>query len=898
MGSLNKKQRYSRILRYLLLPIMMIGVAILLSRCGKAPTSPQTYKGASLVGEAVISYDRTTNTLFVQNFNPPNVTPPKGGAGFTVSLQQTGTPTFNGSQVTGALYITNASTNPALTGVVLVLDKAVSGSVTVANPDYGNGFRANNPLNGPWAWWFTAGTFPNYNIPSGGQSITKTVTFNATANFVVYAYIYAFCPSGVVENRNTGAAVPGAFVMLGNFPGDPNYQAEPCQFASPPNCSAGTAPNYLTSTDSGGYFALPITTVVGNYITYTVGARGNGTDATNAQYDNFTLWGTGLSYVVLPIRPKTNYSAYVAVGSTNGGSDVATPANLPANTSCQTNIPIGLMIPMMSFNDLINLSLSSLVGPNLGKSLYGDTTCSGTFSSTNFNLPSNIIIPAANVGPISVYTNASGSTSGLYVQTIPTSSQGKNYYVPAPQNSTFSMGGVAGTVPGTVLTTLSQELAQPGYPLNYGSLLQQITFKSFGARTGIAVGTSNIGSGVSPNISNQINTSYAISLGNLSTIFGTQNDPSGTYDVLGLTGLYYSGNPVDFQLTTQALASGNTASTSLSLYYVGSTTGNPTFIPAVIVLDLNSVNANFSATTAIAYRTGSTSSPAVPGAFNYWYKFIDLNWPAINPNNQQLSWTSAANSGVTFTAPNVALVDVVYPTSYNYTGLDGSAQTVKVLATAWEMLLPAALSAGYNVSIPTLPVNSPGILLTQPTYNRYYTVKILQGLARTTSLEGPVYTWDTQNNIATVMNSYILGGMDVFSLTSFPVGGGWIITPKNNASGVGTTPTGKAYINAYNWNIVSGGTPANLRGCFYVSVGSTPYWSNCSTGTTNCTGLPAITVSSPFAYQQTTLSISSGVYNSITFTPYNTTAVSPCPTDGSPCCQQVGESGKVTGVHN
>lgn len=880
MSITNKSKGFQKLLRNLLLAFVMISIAILLSRCGKAPSQPPIYKGPVLVGAAKVNVNpESAQKMSIENFIPPNITPPKGGSGFSVTIQNASTVWLTGSTIAGWVTLTNVSAPSALTGVVVTAQSGPS-TMTILNPDYGNGFWANSPSGGPWTWWFYTGTSPNFNIPVGG-SATKLWQFSnsSAGNYAFYVYIWAFCPSGVVVDRtNNNAPISPAFVMLGNSPGDLNYWAQNVQ-------AAGSAVNYLPNTDANGYFALPITAVVGSYITYTAGGLSNQL-ATNATYDNFTVWGTGLNYVILPLRKKANYSAYVAVGSTNGGSDVPNPTNL-ANGCGNNAVPMGLMLPFMSFNDLINLSLDALIGPNLAKTLYGDTSCGGSYTNTNLNLPSNIILPAANVGNVMIYTSAGSSTS-LYIQSFTPAPQGKNYYVPAPQNSTFSLAGIAGTLPYSTLTALTNVLTQPGYPVSYASLLQSISFKSFGARTGIAVGTSNIGSGTSPNINNTISTTYTLSLGNTTSIWGPQDLTTQTYNLLGLTGVYYSANPVDFQLTTEALASGTTGATSIGLPYVA--VSGATFIPAVIITDLQRVNANFSATTALAYRTQSSNSPAVPQAFNYWYKFIDLNWPTINPNDQQVSWTSAANSGVQLTAPTIALADIVYDTSFNYTGLDSSSQSATVLATAWEMVMNPNITI---ITIPTLPLNSAGLLLTQPAYGRFYTVKLLQGLARTGPNLAP-YTWDSTNNFATVMNNYILGAMDVFSLTSFPVGGAWIITPVNNANGIGTTPVGKAYINAYNWKIVSGGNPANLRGCFYVSSGSNPIWSNCTTNTTNCSGLPGITVASGFAYQQATLTLSTGVYNSITFTPYNTTAASTCPSDGSPCCQQVGPNDKIT----
>jgi len=269
--------------RYLLLPIVLLGSAVLLSQCGKSNPAPASvYKAPKLVGVYQLNYNKSLNKLSIQNIVPPSVTPSKGlpntGGGFTVTLRQTATPTLVGTTLSGTLYITTSISVPQLTGVVMVVDKLMTGTgIGVGDADIGNGFRNQNPTAGPWAWWFTGNATnidgsTNYGIPSGGRSVNKTISFiGVNANFAVSVYIYAFEPSGVVVNRTNDINTPvaNAFVMLGTSPGDPNYWAQNSQ-------PAGTVVNYLAATNANGYFAFPITTVVGNGITYTAGAIGSG----------------------------------------------------------------------------------------------------------------------------------------------------------------------------------------------------------------------------------------------------------------------------------------------------------------------------------------------------------------------------------------------------------------------------------------------------------------------------------------------------------------------------------------------------------------------------------------------------------------------------------------------
>jgi hypothetical protein len=904
MDTKGKKQGFQGLLKYFLLPITILSVAVLLSRCGQAPTSVQPYKGASLVGEAIVSYDKATNNLTIQNFNAPNITPATGGTGPTVSIYSVAAPTFNGSQVTGQVYIKNGSTS-VLTGVVVVVDSAILGSVTVANANYGNGFRASSATQGPWTWWFYTGTSPNFNIPIGSNSNNVTWTFNATASFAVKVFVYAFCPSGVVMNRtatSTGYAntpVSGAFVMLGNYPGDTNYIAEPAQGTN--------AVNYLASTDANGYFALPITSITANYITYTVGAKGTGS-VTTPQFDNFTLYGTGLSYVILPIRQSLEVTSYIGAGTSAGAANVTDPVGTLTGT-CQNNyMQVGAYLPAMGFEDLINLSISAIMGPDRNLSVIGGTGCGSSDLTTTLAMPSNLIVPDQNDNNLTIYTSATGSTSGIYMNTMATATKGKDNSIALPAStSNVAIGGIFGNLPNAQLTTLTQSLTSTGNPVGLMGVLTQVQWLSFGYSRAITTGAAAMNpiGAAYENIS-ETTTSYTIgNWGNFNTIGGTLNDPSGsqTFQVIALPGLIMANNPPLQQLTTMSLPVGTTGTPPGTMKYVPITQANMpadgTVIPAAIVVDLNSVNANFSASTILADRSGFQTLPATLNVlFNTWYKLVDINWPLINPVNQQVVWTDAQNAGVSPTAPSATYLAINYTQPIGYTDVYGTAQTMNELALGWE-ILGAGPEAGNNMTgaiIPTLPAGTTGALLVQPTNQRFYTVNILQGRART-SVDGPIYAWDSNNNILYVMENDFLGTMDAFSLTKFHVGGGWIVSPANGATIGSTSVTAKALINAYGWSIVSQGSPTSLRGCFTVQNNLTKTYivnTTCTSGMA-CTSLPAVTIAAPYASVTAALTIASGVYSAITFTPYNSTAATPVA--GGPACQQVGDSSTIY-VHN
>ena len=885
------------LLKYFLLPITILSVAVLLSRCGKAPTTVQPYKGASLVGEAIVSYDRATNNLTIQNFNAPDLHA-TAGSGPSVVAYSVATPTFNGSQVTGEVYIKNGSTS-VLTGVVAVVDSAVSGSVTVANANYGNGFRASSATQGPWSWWFYTGTAPNFNIPVGSNSNNVTWTFNATASFAVKVFIYAYCPSGVVMNRTataTGFAntpVQGAFVMLGNYPGDPNYIAEPNQ--------GSNAVNYLTQTDANGYFALPITTVVGNYITYTVGGL-TGQAAASATYANFTLYATGLSYVILPIRTRLEVTTgYVAAGTSAGAANVNDPANVLTG-ACQNNyMQVGAFLPAMGFEDLINLSLSSIMGPDRNLSVIGGTGCGSSDLTTALAMPSNLIVPDQNDNNLTIYTSASGTTSGIYMNTMATTTKGKDFGVALPASTGgLAIGGIFGNLPNASLTTLTQSMTATGNPIGLMGVLTQVQWLSFGWSRNLGPYSAAATLPAAADYISRTTTAYTLSWANLTTIGGPLDPAISTtlWNVIALPGLAMTSNSPLQQLTTMSLPVGTVGAPPASMRYLpGSDADFPTdgiVIPAAFVVDLNSVTANFSASTILADRSGYKTLPATLNVpFSTWYKLMDIQWPLINPVNQQVAWTDTMNAGVSPTAPSLSYMAINYSNPVAYTDIYGAAQSVNENALQWEVLTAGPEQTGgqfTGVIIPTLPVNSPGLLLTQPTNNRNYTVNLLQGRART-SVDGPIYAWDSNNNIVYVVENDFLGSMDAFSLTKFHVGGGWIVSPANGAGPTGSPVTVKALINAYNWSIVSQGNPASLRGCITVQNNLTKaYVANATcTGGMACTSLPAVTIAAPYASVSASVALAgTSVYSAITFTPYNSTA-GPI-VNGGPACQQVGDS--------
>ena len=904
-----RRHGLKQLFKYILLPLTLLSLALILSQCGQSPKSVPVYKGASLVGEAIVSYDRASNTLSVQNYNASDVTPAGGGGTYPVAIYSVATPVLNGTTLSGEVYIkNNSSPLGTLTGVNVVADSLVSGSgIGVAGANYGNGFRINNPTQGPWSWWFYAGTTPNLSIPVGGQSNNVTWTFTgAAASFAVKVYIYAFCPSGVVINRTataTGFAntpVQGAFVMLGTYPGDPNYIAEPVQGTN--------AVNYLTmGTDANGYFSLPITTVTSAYITYTVGAQGNGTAAT-PQFDNFTLYGTGLNYVILPIRQQLEITSYIGAGTSAGAANVTNPAGVLTGACQNQYMQVGAYLPAMGFEDLINLSLAAIMGPDRSLSVIGGTGCGSADLNTALSMPSNLIVPVQNDNNLTIYTSATGSTSGIYMNTMATSTQGKDNGIALPASTSgVAIGGIFGNLPNAQLTTLTQSMISTGNPVGLMGVLTQVGWLSFGWSRNIATGAATMNPiGAQYEYISRTTTAYNIpSWSNLNTLQGPLQDPSNaqyaSFNVIALPGLAMTTNGPLQQLTTMSLPVGTASAPPASMQYLPGTDADfPTdgiVIPAAIVVDLNSVTANFSASTILADRSGYKTLPSTlfpgtgAGGFNTWYKLIDINWPLVNPVNQQIAWTDAMNTGVSPTAPSLSYVAINYTQPKTYTDVYGATQTINELSLAWE-ILGAGPEAGNGMTgaiIPTLPAGTTGALLVQPTNQRFYTVNLLQGRART-GVDGPIYTWDSNNNIVYVAENDFLGSMDAFSLTKFHVGGGWIISPANGAGPTGSPVTAKAYINAYNWNIVSQGSPSSLRGCFTVQNNLThAYIANttCTSGMA-CTSLPAVTIAAPYASVSASVALAgTSVYSAITFTPYNSTAATPVA--GGPACQQVGD---------
>ncbi len=630
----------------------------------------------------------------------------------------------------------------------------------------------------------------------------------------------------------------------------------------------------------------------------------------NAQFANFTLWASGLSNVTLPIRTRLESSAYVGVGTSAGVGNVNNPVNVLTGACQATYMQIGAFLPAMGFEDLINLSLASILGPSRALSVIGGTGCGSNDLTTTMSLPSNLIVPVQNDGnTLVIYTSATGSTANLSMETIQTTTQGKDFGIAvAASTGGLAVGGIFGNLPNAGLLTLTQAMSSTGNPSGLMGVLTQVSWLSFGygrglgpyaAPTTLPAAADNIS--FSTTAAPGIN--YALTWGNLTTIGGPQ-DPAingALWNVIALPGLALASNLPLQQLLTMSLPVGTVSAPPAHMPYVPATAANmPSdgiIIPAAFVVDLNSVNANFSASTILADRTGYKTLPATLNVpFSTWYNLIDLNWPQINPADQTLSWTDAMHAGVSPTAPSISYVAINYSLPIGYTDIYNGAQSIDANALQWEMLGagPEAANPVTGMVIPTLPATSPGLLVVQPTNSRNYTANFLQGRART-SVIGPTYVWDSNNNIAFVMENDFLASTDAFSLTKFHIGGAWIIQPANGAA---QTTAAKAYINAYNWNIVSQGNTTNLRGCFWVynNVTKASVWSNCTTGTAACSSMPAITVAAPYAYQTATLVFAAtnpatGVYSAVTFTPYNTTAgVS---SGGSPACQQVGDSATI-----
>ncbi len=935
----------SIIMRYILLPLTVFSFAILLSRCGQQGPSPAPpYKGPSLVSVYQVNFDKSLNKLTWENMTPPQVTPANGGAGYTVSIVGVAPATYSAGIISQSVQITYVNPPPAgfpitLTGVVAVVDNAPTGksTTTVNNPDYGNGYRADNPTKGPWTWWFkgsgtNADATANYGITSGGSSVAKTIAFNATASFSATLYIYAFCPSGVVVDRlNSNAAVANAFVMLGNSPGDSNYWAENSQPIT-------TIVNYVPATDSQGYWAMPITTVIGNYMTITIGAIGSGTPV-NPQYDNATLWATGFSNVVGPIRARIVRSGYVAVGDTDGThSSLSTVTGISPGT-CTNNLlmPAALATQAIGYEEVANINISTLTGPYFGKNLFVGTGCGQTDANQWNGMPSNLLVPAMNANNMTLYTAPNATTTVMAPRTLNAVGTGRIFFVPAPANATnFAFGGSMGVINYTWFLGLGSGQAMWNNPMPLTNVLRNVSFSNMGidmaistnTAPGTAVGFTTTGSGT--NYLGTTLSSKSVALNNLGTIWGPTMPTTQNYDIVGSIGVDLGATqPADLRIVIPALTLADTSKTAMTISMPAAIPSGATLVPTAMILAVDALNegnniqytpntgtsplANFSATVVVSDRTGySVASFPASITFSNWYKFIELKWPTINANDQTLQWTSAVNAGVTGELPpSIGYMLVTYAVPYNEAvtgylsnGVQIATPTIYRPAYAWEILFnPNAVCftcPTTSLTIPTLPLTSGGELLTQGTYGRFHTVNILQGLAHT-SINGPAYQWDTNNDMAAVSN-YLITNMDNFSRIGVPIGAGWIITPATGANlgAVGTTPA-TAYIDAYNWKIVSASSGTDLRGCWWVNsvylnctggtCGASTYynWSSCASGTTACSSMPGVTViANQYAYLQSTITLTTGEYNTITFTPYNTSAGTS--TNGSPACQQVGPS--------
>jgi len=217
-----------------------------------------------------INYTAATHDLRIKSID---VTPPVAGQNITpyAGVFQIGNAVFDGSTVTAPVYITNNDSSD-WTGVEMQAYTLVFGSATVCDADLGTGWRTDTPAYGAWGWLFTSGmSGSEFTIPSGGQSIARTIGFNATSDFDGIVYIYANVP--VITGIDLVSALTGSTVSLFGY----NFSTTPGSVTF--NSVAATV---QTWTDTCITVTVPDAATLGNVVINTVDP--------NAPYSNPILF--------------------------------------------------------------------------------------------------------------------------------------------------------------------------------------------------------------------------------------------------------------------------------------------------------------------------------------------------------------------------------------------------------------------------------------------------------------------------------------------------------------------------------------------------------------------------------------------------------------------------------
>jgi hypothetical protein len=809
--------------------------------------------------------------------------------------------------------ITNG-TGASISSVILHGDSAISGAPTAyrtgsSGTGYdggGTGWGNIAASNGGYALWMVRSATGNV-IANGQSSDNRAICLQSTSGYSVSRWrLYRDAILGRIVDRDTGSAITtGGWAMLGMAnPDNTNF----------PELGSG---NYVNA-DSQGNFGFPyLGTTITNF-TITAGAT---------NYARQTIIQTTNKNITLKLKSRALRSR-VAVGNYNNTLAVVNPNPAPTiggnctllattNVGCEGFLPIGVIIGAMGYEDIYSLSLDALIGPNQSLTLTGDTgTCnigSHTTVTLDMPLPSNVIIPSQNEGPLTAagYNNVYAHIDKM------------EWWVPAPaQTSNTTIAAVWGQVPRIAVQAIAQGSLNGG-PVSVVSLVQAVDPRCTTWQRNITTGISNV-QGVLLNINRANNETPLFTLGNM---------PSSTNPrtVIGIVGIEMGGNPIHQRLNAISLGGGNTTSANIAMRSSNQTLAtDETLIPLVLIADLDSRadTYNTDATVAIAARPGGKGTSSA--TFNTFFSIPALTWATIQANNRRVAFANPERAiGTAGGSPWVdAGVGIISKTSYINTITEetsscgtGTCCTKKDASNRcqydqtgtenlWEVLYRGRTTTSAPVTdwiLPDLPasVDLPvGDTTSYPDGN-YPSLAVTAAswcpgsplcTANATSNE---FGFDTNGNIDDLLNN-----TTHFATNKFGLGEAIIINPINQFDvGTGTSFDLNGFVAAENWDIVQcthvyietwestrsgtskseacGGAPTG--GGTWACGGSCPANHYCTTANVALTagggcgaGLP------PYCFGTITIPINANVWRHVKVTPKNGSGGSTAPDCGNP----------------
>ncbi len=723
------------------------------------------------------------------------------------------------------LNITN-STGGSISSVILVGDSAVSGNpsayrTTGSGTGYdgsGTGWGNVSASNGGWALWMVRGASGNV-IANGQSSDNRTICLQSPSGYSVSRWRLwrDAILIKLIDRDNNSAITSGTWAMLGvSSPDNTNFS------------ELGNG-NYVQG-DSQGNLGFPyLGTTVTNF-TITVGAT---------NYARQTIFGTTNRNITFYLKSRVlrgrvavgNYNNTLAnvlnTPSTNDDANpeptVTSPCTATGNLGCEGWIRIGVMLPAMGYEDIYNLSLEALVGPEETEVAYASTgTCNVTLTPLSLDvLPSNIILPYQNEYPLTAlgYSNAAMRVSKY------------EWWVPAPQNTNnVTVSNIWGILQKSAIESLLSQTTAGG-PVNIASLVTRINPQCTGWRRNITTGTLNLqGQSFSINKTNNLS-SLQLTLQNLPTT------PTTTYSrsVLGIMGVEFQNNPASYQKLSAISLAGNTVSTTPSTNVLlpssNSLAADEYLIPFVLVADLDK-NANTwdaSAVVAIADRPGKKTYSST--TINTFFSIPSLAWGTINSNNRRVAYANPErNIGQAGGSPWVDVgVGVISKSSFINQIIEegvscavGAGCCKKQQADGscifdqegpenlWEFLMRGRTSSTsgplIDWTIPDLPA-SVDLPVGNPTNypdGNYPSLTVANAAwcpgsslctANATSNE---FGFDTNGSINDVLNNTTHFGTNKFNL-----GGVRIINPPNQYATTTSPVTVNGFVDAGNWDVVS-----------------------------------------------------------------------------------------------